>query len=70
MNDNTGSSPRLDALEMRIAYQDHTIAELNEVIAAQWRKLDAMARKIAGLRDEIQGTATQRGAPDPPPPHY
>ncbi len=70
MNDNTGSSPRLDALEMRIAYQDHTIAELNEVIAAQWRKLDAMTREIAGLRDEIHGTATQRGAPDPPPPHY
>ena len=35
---------RFDALEMRIAHQDQMIAELNEVITAQWRKIDALAQ--------------------------
>ena len=39
---------RLDALEARIAYQDHTIDELNATITAQWKVIDALSRKRKG----------------------
>ena len=61
---------RLDALEMRIAHQDSTIAELNDVITAQWRKIDLLERQIALLREEFQNLSTARDGPEPPPPHY
>ncbi len=64
------NSSRLDALEMRIAHQDRMIAELNEVITSQWRKIDALERQLAQLREEYQNIAAQRDAPEPPPPHY
>src|SRR3954470_10911554 len=61
---------RIDALEMRIAEQDRTIADLNEVITSQWAKIDALARQLAQLRDELQTMQPGRDAPEPPPPHY
>jgi SlyX protein len=64
-------SDRLDALETRIAHQDQTIAELNEVITAQWRKIDLLSRQVANLLDVVQNMgAAPSGAPEPPPPHY
>ncbi len=45
---------RIDTLEMRIAHQDEIIAELNEVITAQWRKIDALERQVVKLHDEYQ----------------
>lgn len=59
---------RFDALEMRIAHQDQMIAELNEVITAQWRKIDALERQGAHLREQFQNLGAQ--APDQKPPHY
>ena len=71
MNDNAPhNAARLDDLEMRIAHQDAMMAELNEVITAQARQIDALQRQVARLRDEFQNTAAPRGDPDPPPPHY
>ncbi|MFX6040618.1 SlyX family protein, partial [Acinetobacter baumannii] len=32
----TSLTNRIDALEMRIAYQDETIEDLNKTITAQW----------------------------------
>ena len=61
---------RLDALETRIAHQDQTIAELNEVITAQWRKIDGLERRLAQLREDFQALDTRRDGPEPPPPHY
>ncbi len=63
-------SSRIDTLEVRIAHQDHTIAELNEVITAQWRKIDALERQVAKLHDEYQNMVAPRELPEPPPPHY
>ena len=69
-NGPSSDSARLDALEMRIAEQDRTIADLNEVITAQWRKIDGLERHVSQLREEFQTIDTGRGAPEPPPPHY
>jgi len=63
-------SARLDALEAHFAHQDRLIAELNDVITSQWRKIAALERHLARLRDELQNADDPRDGPEPPPPHY
>lgn len=64
------ASTRLDALEIRIAHQDHVIAELNETVTAQWKKIDALERELKMLREEVRNAYPARTEPEPPPPHY
>jgi SlyX protein len=61
---------RIDGLEIRIAHQDRTISELNEVITEQWRRIEILERQILRLREEMQNMTPAREAPEPPPPHY
>jgi len=61
---------RLEALEVRIAHQDRMLADLNDVITAQWRKIDALERQLAKMIEEYQNMTPPREAPEPPPPHY
>ena len=71
MSDVTALSERIDALEIRLTYQDETIETLNQTITAQWLKIDALTRQIAELRERLQdaeGNAT--GPANEPPPHY
>ena len=63
-------SARIDALEIVVAHQERLIAELNDVVRGQWRKIDALERQITLLREEFQNSGTPRDAPEPPPPHY
>lgn len=64
------ASSRLDTLEMRIAHQDKTIADMNDVITSQWRTIDALQRHVMELREEFRNIAPLRTAPEPAPPHY
>jgi uncharacterized coiled-coil protein SlyX len=61
---------RLEALEALVTHQERMIAELNEVVTSQWRKIDVLERQVAQLREEIQNIGPARDAPEPPPPHY
>ncbi|MDR3475444.1 MAG: SlyX family protein [Devosia sp.] len=64
---------RIDALEIRIAYQDETIEELNTALAAQWQEIDKLRREMGLLEAELRAAAESAGepaAPEPPPPHY
>ena len=61
---------RVEALEARSAHQEHTIAELNEVITAQWTKIDGLERLMAMLREEVRNMTPPREGEEPPPPHY
>ena len=64
-------SDRIDALEMRLAYQDVTIETLNQTITEQWKQIDALTRQVAELKERLQ--EAERHAPGPanePPPHY
>ena len=63
---------RIDALEMRLAYQDDAIETLNATITAQWAQIDVLTRQFAHLRERLQ-EAEARVATSPanePPPHY
>ncbi|MDP2298129.1 MAG: SlyX family protein [Pseudolabrys sp.] len=73
MTENNPIAARIEALEMRVAYQDRTIEELNEAISRQWNEIDGLTRQIARLGDQLQEVRDAAGATgetEPPPPHY
>ena len=64
-------SERIDALEMRLTYQDVTIETLNQTITTQWVEIDRLTRQVAELKKRLQ--EAESNAPGPanePPPHY
>jgi SlyX protein len=73
MSDDEALSRRIDALEIRIAYQDETIEDLNKTVVAHWKQIDLLTRQLAALTDRVQEAEHKAGgpsAPEPPPPHY
>ncbi|WP_439405669.1 SlyX family protein [Bradyrhizobium sp. DASA03076] len=70
-NDIKTLAERIDALEMRLAYQDDTIETLNQTITAQWKQIDALTRKVAELGERLQDAETNAAGPsNERPPHY
>jgi SlyX protein len=62
---------RLDALEMRVAHQDKTIAELNDVVTSQWKQLEVMERQLRRLGEEMEAMEPgESPAANQKPPHY
>jgi len=71
MSDANNLSERIDALEMRLTYQDVTIETLNQTITEQWRQIDALTRQLAELKERLQEAESNApGPPNEPPPHY
>ena len=54
MSDADALRERIDALEMRLTYQDVTIETLNQTITAQWQHIDALTRQLAELRERLR----------------
>jgi SlyX protein len=69
-NENKAAAARLDDVETRIAHQERMIADLNDVITKQWRKIDQLERQLSRMKEELQSIEPQRTTPEPPPPHY
>ena len=69
MNDAKSLGDRIDALEIRLAFQDETIETLNKTITAQWQQIDVLTRQVAGLNERLQ-EAESNATDEPPPPHY
>jgi SlyX protein len=62
---------RIDELEMRVTHQDKTISELNDVITAQWKQLEAMERQLRRLGEELEARdSVEVPAANQKPPHY
>jgi SlyX protein len=64
---------RIEALEVRVAYQDQMIEDLNQTVIAQWKQIDSLKRQLNELLDRVQEVADNAGGPsepEPPPPHY
>jgi SlyX protein len=72
MPDDAALAARLDALEIRVAYQDQTIEELNAALTRQWQEIDRLRRELTRLEAEPRAAPAGAldGAPEPPPPHY
>lgn len=71
MSDVNTLGDRIDALEVRLTFQDETIETLNKTITEQWLKIDALTRQLTILSDRLQEAESRvPGAPNEPPPHY
>ncbi|AVO45368.1 SlyX family protein [Phreatobacter cathodiphilus] len=67
----TDLAARLDALEIKAAYQDQAIEDLNATITAQWKELERLGRLVARLEDQLrEAQSAGPQGPEPPPPHY
>jgi SlyX protein len=62
---------RIGELEIRIAHQDKVIGELNDVVTAQWKKLEILERQLRRLGEEVEAMDAGDGpAANQKPPHY
>ncbi len=59
---------RLEAVEIKLAYQEKAIRELNDVIYDQQRRID----RLASVCDALAGSGRDRpaGPANEKPPHY
>ncbi len=62
--------PRIAELEVRIMHHEKTLTELNDVIAAQWKKIDALEFLLKRTREEMQNLSLRPEGEESPPPHY
>jgi len=60
---------RIEDLETRVAHQEKTISDLNEMVLAQWRKIEALERQVTRLGNEMQDVSAS-SVPVDKPPHY
>ena len=73
MSDPDAVNSRIEALEVRAAYQDQVIDDLNQTVIDQWKQIDSLKRQLAEVLNRVQEAQDNAGgptAPEPPPPHY
>ena len=74
MTDTDDFERRLVALESRIAFQDRTIEELNEVIIDQARTLERLVQQLTAVERQLRAAPgaghEQADAERDKPPHY
>ena len=61
---------RLVDLEVRCAYQDKLIADLDEVVRVFTARVEDLEREVAELRETSRNPPVAIGPADEPPPHY
>ena len=61
---------RLVMLEEKVAYQDKTVAELNEVVVSLNRALSELKTRLAAVERIVSAELGQRDMPNERPPHY
>jgi SlyX protein len=64
---------RLTELEMRVAFQEKTIQDLNEVVTDQQRQIDRLTRELEAIKSRLAALAPSMVIPqdeEKPPPHY
>lgn len=64
---------RLTELEVRVAFQEKTIQDLNEVVTRQQRQIDRLMQELEAMKSRLAGLAPAMVIPqeeEKPPPHY
>lgn len=69
MQDET-TETRLLELEEKVAYQDKTIAELNDVVVALNRRTAGLHERLEAMERVVRSELGGRDAPHEKPPHY
>jgi uncharacterized coiled-coil protein SlyX len=66
----SGSDARILVLEEKVAYQDKTIAELNDVVVSLNRLVSDLAKRLDHAERLVSGELSRREMPNEKPPHY
>jgi uncharacterized coiled-coil protein SlyX len=61
---------RLINLEEKVAYQDKTIAELNDVVVTLNRQVSDLQARVSQVERLVGGELSRREMPNEKPPHY
>jgi SlyX protein len=64
---------RITELETRVAFQDDTIARLNDVVVLQEQRIARLERELIALRTQVRAITPSQIADageEKPPPHY
>lgn len=64
---------RLVELEVRVAFQEQTLQELNAVVTRQQRQIDRLTQELKTLKVQLKILAPSLVIPkeeEKPPPHY
>ena len=68
MSDDTAE--RLEDLEVKLAFQDKLIRELDALVRTFGDKLDKTNRELEALKQSIRSPESTLGPANEPPPHY
>ena len=62
---------RITALEEKAAFQEHLLAQLNQALVSQQKKLMDLEARFNTMKDRLgQGALVKRQEDETPPPHY
>ena len=61
---------RVTELEVKVAYQDHLLAALDEVVRTFTARVEALERELREVRAGIKSPPPTLGPANEPPPHY
>lgn len=63
---------RLTEVETQLAFHDHLLQQLNDVVAQQQKQIDAVQHELAIIREQMAGLRESLVAvtKEPLPPHY
>ncbi len=64
---------RVTELESRVAFQDHTIQELNDVVTSHQQVIDNLIQELDSLKQQVKNLAPSLvidESEETPPPHY
>ena len=66
----TDSSERFVDLEIKLAYQEQLIRELDALVRTFGERLDKTNRELDALKQAIRSPEVPTGPANEPPPHY
>ena len=61
---------RLMELEIRVAHQERTIDQLNDVVLGLRKELESVQRKFGEIEAKLESDANEIGSADERPPHW
>jgi SlyX protein len=64
------SEARFVTVESKLAYQEKTVADLNDMVIGQGREIDELRKRLETLERFIREYTAVPSAPNERPPHY
>jgi SlyX protein len=57
-------------LETRLAFQEHSLQEMSDIVTRQQAQIDRLTRSLKELQDSVNTSPVGDRRDEPPPPHY